>query len=150
MEERAKILKMLEDGIITAQEAEELFKSMEEKKEKKPVEGEIFEDEIFDRIDEEKKVKAKLAKALEKMRKALEKIEEAELKASKKIVDSEVSKKVQAELRHAKEEVKKAIADVEEKLNRIGDKTVKDNFKDFGKQMESLGEKMKGWFTKNE
>ena len=32
MEERTKILKMLEEGIITAQEAEELFRTMEEKK----------------------------------------------------------------------------------------------------------------------
>ena len=47
MEERTKILKMLEEGIITAQEAEELFRTMEEKKKKEYVEGEIFEEEIL-------------------------------------------------------------------------------------------------------
>ena len=63
MEERTKILKMLEEGIITAQEAEELFRTMEEKKKKEYVEGEIFEEEIFERIDDEKKIKEKLKKA---------------------------------------------------------------------------------------
>ena len=144
MEERMKILRMLEDGIITAQEAEELLKAMEDKKEKEFVEGEVFEQ------NDEEKVKDKLKKAQEKLRGALKKIEEAELKASQKITDSEVLKKVQDEFKNAKEDIKKAIANIEEKMNEIGDKTVKENFRDFGKQMENLGEKMKGWFTKNE
>lgn len=150
MEERMKILKMLEEGIITAQEAEELFKTMANQSKKEVIEGVILEEDSEEQKNCNEKVKEKLSKALEKMRKALKKIEAAELRASKKIVDGVNSNKVQEELKKAKEEIKKAIVDIEERLKRIGDKTVKENFKDFGTRMENLGEKIKGWFVKDE
>lgn len=139
MSERIRILKMVEDGVITAEEAEQLLKSLDEDSENKNDNQEAVEGEYADS-------KQKLESAKEKLKKAYKKVEEAELKASKKITDSKTWEKVKTELNNFKDEIDKGIKAIDKKLNDIGDKTVKENINDLSKKIDNFGEKMKGWF----
>lgn len=132
MEERLKILEMVQNGIITPSEADELLQTLNCYDENK---------------DNDKETLEKLKNKLNELYK---KLEEFEKRASDKIANAEAYKTIEKEFAGLKNNVKSTIKTVDEKLDKIYNKSIKDNFHDLGKTFKKMGKKISKIFKTKE
>lgn len=132
MEERLKILEMVQNGIITPSEADELLQTLNCYDENKDNDKETLE-----------KLKSKLNELYKKL-------EEFEKRASDKIANAEAYKTIEKEFVGLKNNVKSTIKTVDEKLDKIYNKSIKDNFQDLGNTFKKMGKKISKIFKTKE
>ena len=126
MTDRAKILEMVEKGIITASEAEELLDFLEN--DEKEYDADILED----------------------IRKIWKKIEEWFKKTSDNVKKSDNYKELKEDLGEFKDRVKEVYKNVENKLDTIYNKSIKENINDIGESFKRFGRKVASIFKTKE
>ena len=132
MTERIQILEMVQKGIITPSEAEELL-------------------EIIEGFDKEKEYdKDTLVKIKERLSQICDKIEEWNKKTSESIKNSEAYQSLKKDMETLEENITKILKNVENKLNAIYNKSIKENFEDLGNSFKKLGKKIASIFKAND
>lgn len=132
MTERIQILEMVQKGIITPSEAEELL--------------EILED--FDR--EKEHDKDTLVKIKERLLEIWSKIEEWNKKTTENIKNSEAFQSLKKDMESLEEKISKVLKNTENELNSIYNKSIKENFEDLGNSFKKLGKKIVSIFKTSE
>ena len=132
MTERIQILEMVQKGIITPSEAEELL-------------------EIIEGFDKEKEYdKDTLVKIKERLSQICDKIEEWNKKTSESIKNSEAYQSLKKDMETLEENITKILKNVENKLNAIYNTSIKENFEDLGNSFKKLGKKIASIFKAND
>lgn len=126
MTDRAKILEMVEKGIITASEAEELLDFLEN------------DDKEYDKD------------SFEKIKMIWRKIEEWFKKTSDNVKNSDSYKELKEDLGEFKDRVKEVYKKVETKLDSIYNKSIKENISDIGESFKRFGRKVASIFKTKE
>lgn len=132
MNERLKILEMVQNGIITPEEADELLQTLN----------------CYD--DDKEDDKETLEKLKEKLLDLYKKLEEIEKRASEKISNAEAYKAIEKEFSSLKEGVNSTLTTVQNKLDKIYNKTVKENFHDLKVTFKKFGDKVASLFKAKE
>lgn len=132
MTERIQILEMVQKGIITPSEAEELLEILEE----------------FDReIEHDKDT---LVKIKERLSEIWSKIEEWNKKTTENIKNSEAYQSLKKDMETLEERISKVFKNIEKELNSIYNKSIKENFEDLSNSFKKLGKKIASIFKANE
>ena len=137
MNERMKILERLQSGIITPEEADELLQTL---------------NCYGDNEDGDKET---LENLREKLVNLYKKVEGIEKRASEKISNTEAYKNIEKEFSSLKAGINSTISTIQKKLDKMYNKTVKENFHDFGNSLKKFCGKIASVFsekknTKNE
>lgn len=132
MTERIQILEMVQKGIITPSEAEELLEILEE----------------FDR--EKEHDKDTLVKIKERLSEIWLKIEEWNKKTTENIKNSEAYQSLKKDMETLEERINKVFKNIEKELNSIYNKSIKENFEDLGNSFKKLGKKIASIFKTSE